>query len=556
MSARHKLLLGVVALLWSCAFPLSGQGQTTAAPEYDLVIRNGRIVDGAGNAWFWGDVGIRAGRIARIGRLEGAPTHRVIDARGYVIAPGFLDVHMHVEDSLPERPGAENLVADGVTSIVTGNCGGSEVKLGAWFARLEESGIGVNVSSLIGHNSVRREVMGTENRAPTAEEMERMEELVATAMEQGAVGISTGLIYVPGTYATTEEVVALAGVVARYGGLYATHMRNEGDKVFEAIDEAIRIAREARLPLEISHFKVSNKRFWGSSPRMLARVEQARAEGLDVTVDQYPYTASSTRLDVLLPAWALAGGREEMGRRLADSSQRKIIADEMQKRIRQVLGRKHLDYAVAARVRWDPSLEGKSIREINRLWKRKDKLRDEIQTVLEMMEKGGAQMVYHGMDEKDVVQILAHPLTMLGRDGGVPEFGQGKPHPRSYGAAARLLGRYVREKKTLPLEEAIRKMTSLPALRFGLRDRGLLREGMWADLVVFDPDQISDAATFEEPHHYSRGIHTVLVNGQPVMEGGQHTGARPGHILYGPGHRQAEPANTAGSGTGTSFNPR
>lgn len=537
MSEQKRLFLVLSAVVASLGVLLPA-GAQTSGERYDVLIRHGRIVDGSGNAWFWGDLGLRDGRIAGVGRLEGATAARVIDAGGSVVAPGFIDVHMHVEDSLPQRPSAENLVADGVTSIVTGNCGGSEVKLGEWFERLRQTGIGVNVASLVGHNSVRREVMGADNRAPTAEELAKMEALVAAAMEDGAVGLSTGLIYVPGTYATTEEVVALARVAARYGGLYATHMRNEGEKVFESIDEAIHIAREAGLPLEISHFKVSNKRFWGSSGRMLARVEEARAQGLDVTVDQYPYTASSTRLDVLLPSWALAGGREEIARRLADPSQRKKIAEGMRTRIRKVLGRKHLDYAVVARARWDPSLQGKNVREINRSWKRKDNLKGEIQTVLDMMEKGGAQMVYHGMDEKDVQQIVAHPLTMLGRDGGVPEFGQGKPHPRSYGAAARLLGRYVREKKTLRLEEAIRKMTSLPAHRFGFRDRGLLREGMWADIVIFDPAQIADQATFEEPHQYSKGIYTVLVNGQLVVEAGRPTGAHPGRILSGPGDQQ------------------
>jgi N-acyl-D-amino-acid deacylase len=539
-------LLGLLLLV-------AGVGGAIAqgAPDYDLIIRNGRVVDGSGNAWFWGDLGIRAGRIAGVGRLEGARAAREIDAAGMVVAPGFIDVHMHVEGAVVARPAASNLLADGVTSIVTGNCGGSEVKIGEWFARLQQIGVGVNVATLIGHNAVRREVMGTEKRAPTATELERMEALVGAAMEQGAVGFSTGLIYVPGTYATTEEVVALARVAARSGGLYATHMRDEGDKVFEAIDESIRIAREARLPLEISHFKVSNKRFWGASERMLARVEQARAEGLDVTVDQYPYTASSTSLASRLPSWALAGGQEVLRRRLADPVERKKIAEEMHERLRKVEGRKHMDYAVVARASWDESLAGKSIRDINRLWKRpdgrpagrKDNLRQEIQTVLDMMEKGGAQMVYHSMEEKDVVRILGYPLTMLGRDGGIPEYGVGKPHPRSYGSAARLLGRYVREKKVVRLEEAIRKMTSLPAQRFGFRDRGLLREGMWAYVVAFDPEKVGDIATFEEPHRYSNGIVHVLVNGRVAVDTGKVMDARAGQILYGPGTRRPAGGN-------------
>ncbi len=519
------LLMGVVA----------GGVRAQGAPDYDLLIRNGRIVDGAGNAWFWGDVGIRAGRIARIGGLEGANATRVIDAAGKVVAPGFIDVHMHVEGSLPKMPTADNLVADGVTSIVTGNCGGSKVKIGAWFESLQKSGVGVNVATLVGHNSVRRAVFGRENRAPTAKELEQMEALVARAMEEGAVGLSTGLVYVPGVYATTEEVVALARVAARSGGLYVTHMRDEGAKVFEAIDEAIQIAREAGLPLQISHFKISNKRLWGASTRTLAQVEQARAEGLDVTVDQYPYAAASTGLHRVVPPWALAGGQKEIERRLADPVERKKIAKEMYQVIRHVQGWKNLEWAVVARARWDKTLPGKNIREINRMWGRKDTLKKQIQTVLDMMAKGGASMVYHKMDEEDVVRILRHPLTMLGRDGGVKKLGEGKPHPRSYGASARILGRYVREKKVVRLEEAIRKMTSLPALRFGLKERGLLREGMWADMVVFDPETVSDAATFEEPHQYSVGFDYVVVNGALVVDAGQRTGALPGQILYGPG---------------------
>lgn len=523
--------------------PLVGAGQTA---DYDIIIRNGRVVDGSGNAWYRADIGIRDGRIVRIAPniqvREGTTAARVIDAQGWVVAPGFIDGHMHLEEALPQRPTADNLVADGVTSVVTGNCGGSEDDLGKFLSSLEESGIGVNLATLVGHNTVRRAVMGNENRAATPEELARMEALVAAAMEAGAVGLSTGLIYVPGTYAPTEEVVALARVVARYGGLYATHMRNEGDKVLEAMEEAIRIGREAGLPVEISHFKVSNKRFWRLSGKMVARVERARAEGLDVTVDQYPYTASSTGLNALLPTWALASSgqegeaaREALRQRLADKAQRKKIAEEMYKHIRKVEGRKHLDWVVVAQASWDETLVGKNIRQINREWKRKDKLREEIETVLDMCAQGGASMVYHRMDEKDVARILAYEFTMVGRDGGVPEFGRGKPHPRNYGTAARVLGRYVREQKLLRLEEAVRKLTSAAAQRFGFQERGLLREGMWADVVVFDPATVGDAATFDDPHQYSRGIHYVLVNGVLVVDGGQRTGARPGKILYGPG---------------------
>jgi len=524
-------LLLLLALLTAASAPGSPLNQEEVEQPYDIIIRDGRIVDGSGNPWYSGDVAIRSGRIARIGRLQGADATRVVDAKGLVVAPGFVDIHTHVSTALPERPDARNLIADGVTSIVSGNCGDSKVNLREWFAGLEESGVAVNVSSLIGHNSVRRAVMGSDKRAPTTEELRQMKALVATGMEDGAIGFSTGLVYVPGTYADTEEVVALARVAAQYGGLYATHMRDEGEKVFEAIEESLTVAREAGLPLQISHFKQLNKRHWGESSRMLDRIEQARAEGIDVTLDQYPYTASSTRLARMLPSWALAGGEEAMKRRLADPQERQKIVDEMLARNRETLGYEHLDYAVVAEAKWDPSLEGKSLRDINRLWNREDELAAEIETTLDLMAKGFVRMVYHRMNEDDVVRIMRHPLTMVARDGGVPAYGEGKPHPRSYGTAARVLGRYVREKSVLSLEEAIRKLTSLPSQRAGFQDRGLLREGMWADIVIFDPETVGDAATFEDPHQYSHGIHSVLVNGELVMDGGEPTSARPGQIL-------------------------
>jgi N-acyl-D-amino-acid deacylase len=355
-------------------------------------------------------------------------------------------------------------------------------------------------------------------------------------MEDGAVGFSTGLTYVPGTYAETDEIVALARVAAKHGGIYATHMRNEGDKVFEAIEESLTVAREAGLPLEISHFKQLNKLHWGESPQMLERIEKARADGIDVTLDQYPYTASSTRLGRMLPSSAHAGGTEAMKRRLADPEQRQKIADQMVQRVR---GYEHLDYAVVAEAKWDPSLEGKSLREINQEWGREDTLEAEVETTLDLMEKGFVRMVYHRMNEEDVVRIMRHPLTMVARDGGVPAYGEGKPHPRSYGAAARILGRYMREKGLLLLEEAVRKLTSLPAQRVGFQDRGLLREGMWADIVIFDPETVGDAATFDSPHQYSRGIHSVLVNGELVLDEGEPIDARPGQLLR---HRSARQA--------------
>jgi N-acyl-D-amino-acid deacylase len=520
---------------------------------YDLLLRDARILDGTGAEAFRGDLAVRDGRIARIGNLRPEGAAVVLEARGRVLAPGFVDVHMHVEEGLPARPDAENLVADGVTSIVTGNCGGSELPLGPWFGRLAESGTAVNVASLIGHNSIRPAVMGHADRRPSPRELAEMELLVRRAMAEGAAGFSTGLIYVPGTFARAPELAALARAAGALGGVYATHLRNENDRVFEAIDEAIAVARSAGVPLQISHFKVTSPRLWGASGRMLEKIEDARREGLDVTLDQYPYTASSAALDVLLPEWALGsardGARRALQGRLRSPRLRRKIARDMHRRLHDELGRNSLEHAVVAGARWAPELEGRSVREINRLgWAgrppRPDTLREQIATVLALCESGAAtgegpgvcavQMNYHNMSEADVERILAHPLTMVARDGGVPGFGAGQPHPRSYGTAARVLRRYVRERQTLRLEEAVRKMTSLPARRFGLRDRGILREGYAADLVLFDPGKISDESTFADPHHFSAGFDDVFVNGVAVRKDGRPTGARPGRLVYGP----------------------
>jgi N-acyl-D-amino-acid deacylase len=533
---------------------------------FDLVIRRARIVDGAGGPWFRGDVAVRGGRIARVGRVEARHAAREIDAADRVLAPGFIDVHMHVESELPVRPDAENLVADGVTSIVTGNCGASETRLSDWFGRLRTAGIAVNVASLVGHNSIRRDVVGAENRPPSARELASMQSLVHRAMEEGAVGLSTGLIYVPGSFAAPEEVAALAKTAGASGGIYATHMRSENERVLEAIDESLAAARSAQPPLEISHFKVTAKPLWGLSVRMLEKVENARTAGVDVTLDWYPYTATSTTLDVLLPNQALAAGpegsRKALAKRLKSPRQRRAIAEEMFDRIHGALGRDHLDYAVVAVATFDASLAGKSLREINLAagGARADTLRSEIETVLDLCARGaafgrgsgacGAHMVFHVLDEGDIERIFASPLTMVGRDGGVPEPGVEKPHPRSYGTAARVLARYVRERGVVRLEEAVRRMTSLPAQRFGFSDIGLVREGFRADLVLFDPAQVQDLATFEDPHQLSRGFDVVLVDGRFVRDGGRPTGARPGRILYGPGF-----TGPAAAGSSTSNRP-
>jgi N-acyl-D-amino-acid deacylase len=376
--------------------------------------------------------------------------------------------------------------------------------------------------------------MGSDNRAPTADEQAKMDAVVEQGMKDGAVGLSTGLIYVPGTYAKTEEVVELAKVAARYGGVYASHIRNEEGGVIEAIKEAINIGDQAHMPVEISHFKISSKRLWGQTPTTLGLVKAARERGLTVTVDQYAYTASSTSLDSRMPSWVLAGGRPEARKRLADPATRAKVVAEMKDELKD-RGFKDYIYAYVASYGANKEFNGKNIAEITQQVRGKKKVDDQIDQILEMYDKGGASMVYHSMNEDDVQRIMKEPFTMIASDSGVRQFGSGVPHPRGYGNNARVLGHYVRELKLISLEDAIRKMTSLPAQTFGLRDRGQIREGFAADLVIFDENTVGDKATFEQPHQYAVGFSSVIVNGQLVFDGEKMTGAMSGQPLYGNG---------------------
>lgn len=515
-------------------FPIFVMPQPPAAFDgYDLVITNARIVDGTGNPWFAGSIAIQGGRIVKVGRFTFENTRYAIDAKNQIVAPGFIDVHAHTEDIF-NNPTAENFVRMGVTSLVTGNCGGSVTDVAEFFGRFQTKPLAVNLATLIGHNSVRSKAMGLDNRAPTADEQAKMNALVEQAMKDGAVGLSTGLIYVPGTYSKTDEVVELAKVAAKYGGTYASHIRNEGNEVADAIKEAINIGEQAKMPVEISHFKISSKALWGETPMTIGLVEDARRRGLTVTVDQYAYTASSTSLDVRLPDWALAGGRDEGKKRLADSATKEKIVKEMKEYLKKA---KFKDYSFAyvASYRAKPEFNGKNIKEIAKIARGKDKLDDQIEQIFDMYSNGGAQMVYQVMDEPDVQNIMRQPFTMIASDSGVRSFGSGVPHPRGYGNNARVLGRYVRELKIITLEDAIRKMTSLPAQTFGLKDRGLLKEGFAADIVIFDPDKITDKATFASPHQYAEGFSHIIVNGKEVFDGAKLTGVMSGRPLFGSG---------------------
>jgi N-acyl-D-amino-acid deacylase len=505
--------------------------------NYDLIIRNGRIVDGTGNSWYQADIGIRGSKIVAIQRSLPGTANKTIDAKGLIIAPGFIDVHTHIEGDEVRNPAATNFILDGVTTVVAGNCGSSHTQIGKYFQFIDSLRLSVNVASLVGHNDIRKAVMGRANRMPSEEELQKMELLVKTAMEEGAVGLSTGLIYIPGTYAKTDEIIRLAKVASAYQGVYASHMRDEGDSVQFAIDEALRIGREANIPVEISHFKVSGQQNWGRSSQTLQQIIDARKQGYDVTIDQYPYTASSTSLSTLLPDAILADGQDSIVARLQRPAVRKATIDYMVKRLKQ-RKLKHFSYPVVASYRADTTYQGKSIEAVNLLRGQKHNARAEAETVLQMMEKGGAGMVFHGMDEKDVRRIMQYPFNMFASDASIRVYGSGVPHPRGYGTNARVLGKYVREEKVISLEEAIRRMTSLPAQKFQLTDRGLVKPGFAADLVVFDPNTVKDLSTFEQPHQYATGFHYVLVNGQIVADSSGHTGVRSGQVLVGPGTKR------------------
>ena len=526
---HHRFYALFICLITSCF---------AYAQPYDLVIKNGRVVDGTGNPWTYADVAVLNGRIVRVGTIPSADAKRTIDATGLIVAPGFIDVHAHVEGSLEAQPGAPNFIYDGVTTVITGNCGGSSANLKTYFDTLRMQGTSINVGSLIGHNSVRMKVMKMAFRDPTAREQAEMESLVEQAMKDGAVGISTGLIYTPGTYAHTPEVVNLAKVASRYGGLYASHIRNEGQNVKQAVEEAILISREAHIPVEISHFKVASKPLWGKSTETVELVEAARREGLDVTVDQYPYTASSTSLESIVPSWSLADGDSAVLARFRDPATHAKIRAEMLDGLKKNL-RANYEYAVVSSYKPDTTFNGMSISAINKKLKRKDTPDIEADLIMELMEKAKLkriQMVYHTMSETDVETILRYPNTMIASDAGVAKFGSGMPHPRAYGTNARVLGRYVRERHIIPLEEAVRRMTSLPAQRFRLTDRGLLRPGYAADIVLFDEKTVADKATYEQPHAYTTGISWVIVNGTPVVENSKQNSQRPGQLLMGPGY--------------------
>jgi N-acyl-D-amino-acid deacylase len=506
-------------------------------PRFDVVIRNGTVVDGSGGLRYSADLGVTGGRIVSIAR-SGLPPRSgrtELDAKGLVVSPGFIDHHAHISTNIHERPLAENFLFQGITTIVASlHSGDVPWPLAGYMDSLRTA---PNIGFFCGHSWVRKEVLGLANRAPTAAELDRMRDLTDRCMRDGALGLSTGLLYVPANYAKTEEVIELARVAARHGGIYVTHMRDEARGLLASVREAIRIGEQGGLPVQINHHKAAGAGQFGWSTTTLALIDSARARGVDVTHDLYPYAAGSTGSGVLFPQWALAGGPDSLRARVENPTVRRRLEAEMLERMR-------LDWAgdELARIQFrelysDHRYDGKTLADMARDRGLTISAVSGVQLAIELQLKGGFSAIYHMMDERDVVAIMKHPLAMFETDGDPIGYGQGFPHPRSYGAFPRVLARYVREQKVLTLEDAVRRMTSLSAAQIGQSDLGLLEEGRTADIVVFDPERIADLATYQDPHRFSVGMVHILINGQLVLRDGSLTGAKPGRVLKGPARR-------------------
>ena len=504
--------------------------------DYDLIIRGGKVVDGSGNPWYHADIAIKNDRIAEIGQLSNHEAKRVIDAHGLVVAPGFIDPHTHALRGIFEVPNAESALLQGVTTLTEGNDGSSPYPIDRHYADIDNLRISPNWAVFVGQGTIRQRVIGFGLRKATPDEMERMKQMVRDAMEQGALGISTGLFYVPGSFTSTEEVIELSKVAAEYNGIYISHIREEAAQLIDSVQETIRIGEEAHIPVQITHHKVIGVENWGASIESLRLVDEARERGVDVTIDQYPYTASQTSINALIPQWAQAGGREEMLSRINSAETYSTIKNEVVAKILYDRGGGDPKNVFISRNSWDPDMAGKNLAELAIDAGLEPTPENAADVVFDIIRGGGATAVYHAIGPEDVDRIMLHPATAIGSDGPVGVFGEGAPHPRQYGTFARVLGLYVRERKILSLEEAIRKMSSQSARRLGIHDRGLITKGYFADIAIFDPDEIIDKATFENPHQYAIGTKFVLVNGTVVVENGQHTGARPGRILHGPGY--------------------
>src|SRR4051794_5248330 len=532
MRATIALVLAAASLALAIATP---RAQT---PQYDLVIRNGRIVDGTGSPWYLGDLAVRNDTIVRIAPRIDAPAARVIDATGKIVAPGFIDLHTHSRRGIFQVPTAENYVRQGVTTLMEGPDGSSPLPIKPFLDQVAALKVSPNFGLFIGQGTIRDQVIGPINRKATAAELDKMRGLVRTGMQDGAFGLSSGLFYVPGTFTPTDEVVELAKVAGRMGGIYISHMRDEANGVLASVKETIEIGEKGGLPTQVTHHKIIGKANWGRAVDTLKLIDEARARGVDATIDQYPYTASATSIQAaLMPAYALEGGRDAVLKRLGTPALRNELRKETARIIAEERGGGDPNNVQLSRCDWDHSLDGKRLGDVTRGRGFEPTIDNAAETVFWIVEKGGCGGIFHAIDETDLQRILRHPATMIGSDGEVPIFGQANPHPRSYGTFVRVLGRYVRELKVITLEDAVHKMSAFPAQRIGLADRGVLREGMKADIAVFDAATVRDMATFDRPHQYAEGVAVVVINGQIVFENGAMTAARPGRILLGPAAR-------------------
>lgn len=507
-----------------------------AAQSYDLILRNARIVDGTGGPWYRGEIAISGDTIARIAASIAGEATRVIDVRGAVVAPGFVDIHTHAIRGIFQVPTADNYIRQGVTTILEGPDGGSPVPLKPFLDKLEALPKSINIGSFIGQGSVRQRVVGLANRSATPEELERMRGIVRQGMEEGAFGLSTGLYYVPGRFTLLPELVELQKVAARMGGVHTSHMRDEAAGVLDSVKETIAIGEQGGLPTHVSHHKMIGKANWGRSTETLKLIDEARARGVDVTVDLYPYTASATSIQAaLMPAWALEGGRAELLKRLQDPATRAKLKSEIANIIRNERGGGDPRNVVVSSCSFDATLAGKNLADIAQLRGMEPTPENAAEATMWLESSGQCRGVFHAASDEDVVRVMQHPAAMIASDGEVAIFGRAVPHPRSYGTFARVLGVYVRDRKVISLEEAVKKMSAMPAARIGLNDRGVLRPGMKADIAIFDPATVRDLATFEKPHQYAEGFSHVIVNGQVVYDNGVVTDARPGRVIYGSG---------------------
>lgn len=535
---RLALLLVALIALHGCA-PDSSTIPSSDQPgeqRFSVILSGGSVYSGSNDEPVVADVGIRGNLIVEIGDLGQRPADLWLDVAGLAVVPGFIDIHSHAVRSDPEDgifrwPDAENLIRQGVTTVIGGPDGSSPLPVADTLRALEERPSSVNFATFVGHGSVRALVVGEEDRPPTDAELQAMRDQVDLAMRQGAFGLSSGLIYPPGRFATTEEVIELARVVARHGGIYISHMRQEGLDVLKSVAETIRIGEEGGLPTQLTHHKIVGAPMWGKSVETLALVDAAIARGVDVSIDQYPYTASSTRLTILFPGWSLDGGREALLARLGDAVQRQRAKEAIAYNIETDRGGNDPANVVLANCPHDTSINGLNLSELLQQQERDVSNENAAELLMELVEAGNCSAVFHAIDEDDVKRIMRHPVTMIASDGGVEAPSEKVPHPRNYGTFARLLGYYVREQNVLPFHTAIHKVTRLPADRLGLSTRGRIEVGAVADVAVIDPATVVDTATFDDPHQYAKGVHHVLVSGIAVLLDKKMTGSRPGQVL-------------------------